>query len=41
VGCWLVAIDCSLLNSCGQRRKKKKKLDILTAKIKELYGPNQ
>jgi hypothetical protein len=38
VGCWLVAVGCTLLSSCMQRNNKKK-LDILKAKIK--LDPNQ
>lgn len=39
LGCWLVAVGSSLLSCHLQRRNKKKKLDILTAKIK--LAPNQ
>ncbi|KRY97607.1 hypothetical protein T11_1606, partial [Trichinella zimbabwensis] len=35
VGCWLIAVGHRLLSSHKQsRNKEKKKLDILTAKIK-------
>jgi hypothetical protein len=41
----LVIVGCSLLRSSAQRRNNKKKLDILTAKVKlapkELDAPKQ
>jgi hypothetical protein len=43
VDCWLAVVYRGLLNSHTQRRNKKKKLDILTAKIKLIprNAPNQ